>query len=203
MLRSEAWLRDRCQGRLLVPPLDVSLASSSRSSRRGTGGTSAWLKSLYLSCPRFWYENNIPPSAFTKGACQVAPCSPLTHYLADQLQELRKVSLASILCENLDGVYMVQPDVFIGLDPFLNAPVTCDVFQRIDEKNIEPWKTDSPALQVNMTRCSLFVRLGALLDDLEVQRQLIEPNVTRLHLTSNDGSMIKSKQVASVHRFIL
>ena len=59
------------------------------------------------------------------------------------------MSLASILCENLDGVYMVQPDVFIGLDPFLNAPVTCDVFQRIDEKNIEPWKTDSPALQVN------------------------------------------------------
>ena len=132
-----------------------------------------------------------------------APCSPLTHYLADQLQELRKVSLASILCENLDGVYMVQPDVFIGLDPFLNAPVTCDVFQRIDEKNIEPWKTDSPALQVNMTRFSVFVRLGALLDDLEVQRQLIEPNVTRLHLTSNDGSMIKAKQVASVRKFIL
>ena len=131
-----------------------------------------------------------------------APCSPLTHYLADQLQELRKVSLASILCENLDGVYMVQPDVFIGLDPFLNAPVTCDVFQRIDEKNIEPWKTDSPALQVNMTRFSVFVRLGALLDDLEVQRQLIEPNVTRLHLTSNDGSMIKAKQVASVRKFI-
>ena len=73
MLRSEAWLRDRSQGRLLVPPLDVSLASSSRFSRRETGGTFAWLKSLYLSCPRFWYENNIPPSAFTKGACQVRP----------------------------------------------------------------------------------------------------------------------------------
>ena len=113
------------------------------------------------------------------------------------------MSLASILCENLDGVYMVQPDVFIGLDPFLNAPVTCDVFQRIDEKNIEPWKTDSPALQVNMTRFSVFVRLGAMLDDLEVQRQLIEPNVTRLHLTSNDGSMIKAKQVSSVRKFIL
>ena len=98
---------------------------------------------------------------------------------------------------------MVQPDVFIGLDPFLNAPVTCDVFQRIDEKNIEPWKTDSPALQVNMTRFSVFVRRGALLDDLGLQRQLIEPNVTRLHLTSNDGSMIKAKQVASVRKFIL
>ena len=76
MLRSEAWLRDRYQGRLLVPPLDVSLASSSRFSRRETGGTFAWLKSLYLSCPRFWYENNIPPSAFTKGACQVRPMFP-------------------------------------------------------------------------------------------------------------------------------
>ena len=78
----------------------------------------------------------------------------LTRDITDQLQELRKVSLASILCENLDGVYMVQPDVFIGLDPFLNAPVTCDVFQRIDEKNIEPWKTDSPALQVKAKQYS-------------------------------------------------
>jgi len=78
---------------------------------------------------RFWYENNIPPSAFTK----------------DQLQELRKITLASILCENLDGVYMVQPDVFIIPDPYLNSPVTCDVFPRI---HIELWKTDSPALQV-------------------------------------------------------
>ena len=66
---------------------------------------------------------------------------------------------------------MVQPDVFIGLDPFLNAPVTCDVFQRIDEKNIEPWKTDSPALQVNKRvadeeegKVSVY-RAGALLVD--------------------------------------
>ena len=67
---------------------------------------------------------------------------------------------------------MVQPDVFIGLDPFLNAPVTCDVFQRIDEKNIEPWKTDSPALQVNLKgvadeeegKVSVY-RAGALLVD--------------------------------------
>ena len=55
------------------------------------------------------------------------------------------MSLASILCENLDEAHMVQPDVFIGADPYLNSPVTCDVFPRV---NIELWKTDSPALQV-------------------------------------------------------
>ena len=54
----------------------------------------------------------------------------------DQLQELRKVSLASILCENLDGVYMVQPDVFIAADPYLNSPVTCDVFPRLSSSDI-------------------------------------------------------------------
>lgn len=64
----------------------------------------------------------------------------------DQLQELRKVSLASILCENLVlENNMVQPDVFIAADPYLNSPVTCGVFPSI---NIELWKTDSPALQV-------------------------------------------------------
>ena len=75
---------------------------------------------------------------------------------------------------------MVQPDVFIGLDPFLNAPVTCDVFQRIDEKNIEPWKTDSPALQVKQYskngdgdeeegKSGVYCT-DALLDDLEMRR---------------------------------
>ena len=49
----------------------------------------------------------------------------------DQLQELRKVTMASMLCENMDAVYMVQPDVFISSDPYLNSPVTCDVFPRL------------------------------------------------------------------------
>ena len=56
------------------------------------------------------------------------------------------MSLASILCENLDEAHMVQPDVFIAADPYLNSPVPCDVFPRV---NVELWKTDSPALQVN------------------------------------------------------
>ena len=52
---------------------------------------------------------------------------------------MRKVSLASILCENLEWINlesrMVQPDVFIAADPYLNSPVTCDVFPRFVKNN--------------------------------------------------------------------
>jgi hypothetical protein len=40
---------------------------------------------------------------------------------------------------------MCKPDVLISRDPYLNSPVTCDVFTPI---NIDLWKTDTPALQV-------------------------------------------------------
>ncbi|RXG73264.1 Chorion peroxidase [Armadillidium vulgare] len=52
---------------------------------------------------RYWYENDIPPSAFTK----------------EQLYEIRKVSLARILCENSDKLELVQPKVMLEADPFL------------------------------------------------------------------------------------
>lgn len=78
---------------------------------------------------RFWYENNIPPSALTK----------------DQLQEIRKVSLASLICANMEEIFSVQPEAFIRNDPYLNSPVLCDVFSNV---NLQLWKTDTPALQV-------------------------------------------------------
>eukprot|EP00095_Tigriopus_kingsejongensis_P003939 maker-scaffold473_size162088-snap-gene-0.25 protein:Tk03939 transcript:maker-scaffold473_size162088-snap-gene-0.25-mRNA-1 annotation:"hypothetical protein DAPPUDRAFT_42141" len=78
---------------------------------------------------RFWYENNIPPSALTK----------------DQLQDIRKVSLASLICTNMEEIFSVQPEAFIRNDPYLNSPVLCDVFATV---NLQLWKTDTPALQV-------------------------------------------------------
>ena len=41
---------------------------------------------------RFWYENTDGPQAFTPG----------------QLQELRKVNLARIICDNSDGIGVLQ-----------------------------------------------------------------------------------------------
>lgn len=52
---------------------------------------------------RFWYENDLPPSSFTK----------------QQLHELRKTSLARVICDNGDGIGEIQPQVFLDKDPFL------------------------------------------------------------------------------------
>lgn len=51
---------------------------------------------------RFWYENDIPPSSLT----------------LDQLQAVRRVTLAGLLC-TASGITKAQPKAFIREDPFL------------------------------------------------------------------------------------
>lgn len=52
---------------------------------------------------RFWYENDLPPSSLT----------------LEQLQEIRKVTLAGLLCANTDGLDKIQPMAFVAEDPYL------------------------------------------------------------------------------------
>ena len=59
---------------------------------------------------RYWYENDIPPSSFTK----------------EQLNEIRKTTMARVICDNIKTVDFIQPNVFIESDPFLNALMPCD-----------------------------------------------------------------------------
>nr|XP_045625957.1 uncharacterized protein LOC123775117 isoform X1 [Procambarus clarkii] len=76
---------------------------------------------------RYWYENDLPPSSFTK----------------EQLYELRKVSLARILCDNSDQLQYVQPKVMLEADSFLNARMSCQG-KNLKSVNLKKWKTASP-----------------------------------------------------------
>jgi peroxidase len=49
---------------------------------------------------RFWYENGGFESRFTLA----------------QLQQIRRVTLARMLCDNLDGIDTLQPFVFLTVD---------------------------------------------------------------------------------------
>lgn len=59
---------------------------------------------------RFWYENGNFESSFTPA----------------QLQAIRRISFAEILCQTLPDVETVQPFVFLTPDNFRNARVLCN-----------------------------------------------------------------------------
>ncbi|XP_047106680.1 uncharacterized protein LOC124775853 [Schistocerca piceifrons] len=81
---------------------------------------------------RYWYENDLPPSSFTK----------------EQLNEIRKVSLARVICDNSDGLREIQPEAFLDKDQFLNAMCGCksDVMNHMD---LRAWGTTSPHFVVS------------------------------------------------------
>jgi len=54
-------------------------------------------------CDRFWYENE----------------EPLTRFTAAQLAEIRKSSLAKLICDNGDGMRIIQRSALDVPEPFL------------------------------------------------------------------------------------
>lgn len=71
---------------------------------------------------RFWYENPDSESSFTAG----------------QLQQIRHVSLAQILCRTMDGIKTIQPFVFLAADTLKNQRLSCDD-PTIGLLNLELW----------------------------------------------------------------
>lgn len=65
---------------------------------------------LLKQTDRFWYENDLPPSSLTTG----------------QLKEIKKITLAGLLCANTDDLDRVQPKAFVQEDTFLNARISCE-----------------------------------------------------------------------------
>ncbi|XP_072395913.1 uncharacterized protein [Diabrotica undecimpunctata] len=65
---------------------------------------------LLKESDRFWYENDLPPSSLTDS----------------QLKEIKKITVASLLCANTDDLERIQPKAFVQEDPYLNARISCD-----------------------------------------------------------------------------
>ncbi|KAL1488622.1 hypothetical protein ABEB36_014425 [Hypothenemus hampei] len=75
---------------------------------------------LLKESDRFWYENDLPPSSFT----------------TEQIKEIKKVTLAGLLCANTEDLDRVQPKVFVQEDPFLNSRISCDQYSL---SNLSEW----------------------------------------------------------------
>ncbi|XP_031782036.1 uncharacterized protein LOC100119054 [Nasonia vitripennis] len=73
---------------------------------------------------RFWYENDIPPSSLRP----------------EQISEIRKVSLAGVLCGSSSGIGKIQPKAFIQQDPYLNARIGCEQHPRLE---LSAWKEEA------------------------------------------------------------
>ncbi|MCL4120727.1 UNVERIFIED_CONTAM: hypothetical protein GTU68_004371 [Idotea baltica] len=89
------------------------------------GPTAACLLALQFkvlrNTDRYWYEYDFPPSGFTK----------------EQLFEIRKASMARLLCDNVPSLDHVPVQAFLAKDHFLNAPIRC---RDIDTVNLQAWK---------------------------------------------------------------
>ena len=66
---------------------------------------------------RHWYENN----------------EPLTGFPIEQLDEIRKCNLARVICDNSDGVFTIQPKVFMRRrNNTPNDDVSCSSLPYVD-----------------------------------------------------------------------
>ncbi|KAJ8670789.1 hypothetical protein QAD02_002048, partial [Eretmocerus hayati] len=75
---------------------------------------------------RYWYELANQPGSF----------SP------DQLREIRKTSLARVICETSDNITQIQAQVMRSTGPD-NPIVSCDDLPKV---SLDPWKTEPPVL---------------------------------------------------------
>ncbi|XP_076335624.1 uncharacterized protein LOC143238887 [Tachypleus tridentatus] len=80
---------------------------------------------LLRGSDRFWYENDLPPSAFT----------------LEQLQEVQKVTMTRILCDNIFNDGYIQPNSYRIPDPWLNNFVSCKD-KLIPSVDLSKWRSE-------------------------------------------------------------
>ncbi|CAG0881342.1 unnamed protein product [Darwinula stevensoni] len=133
---------------------------------------------------RFWYENDFPPNQFSKA----------------QLAELKKVTLASLLCMNTDRKH-VQPQAFLLPDRHRNARVPCDTILQI---SLEPWKeAEAPELVIPPGFLDLSVERAKedLRKRLDWEKLLFEEITSTSHFVSLDLVAPPNSAMGKSYRF--
>ncbi|CAL2041089.1 unnamed protein product [Caenorhabditis brenneri] len=95
---------------------------------------------------RFWYENFVSPSAFT----------------VPQIDEIRKTTMARVICDNTDTVTHVQHHAFSLPDDYGNCPLSCNSTGIIQPFDAKSFKDDEKLTTLPITKETIekVIRLG-------------------------------------------
>ena len=63
-----------------------------------------------------------------------------TRFTRKQLNAIRKVSMARIICDNTEGLDEIQPNVFVQANTDTNKVVTCQNTEKIPKLDIVPFR---------------------------------------------------------------
>ncbi|KAL1488619.1 hypothetical protein ABEB36_014422 [Hypothenemus hampei] len=117
---------------------------------------------LLKNSDRFWYENDLPPSSLTTA----------------QLKEIKKVTLAGLLCINTDDLGKIQSRAFVVTDKFLNDRIPCDHFVL---PQLEEWVEMDPVVDIGEE---------LLMDALsKAEEKLLERRKMEYHVWSTVGGI--------------
>lgn len=95
---------------------------------------------------RFWYENFVSPSSFN----------------VQQIDEIRKTTMARLICDNTDSVTHVQHHAFSLPDDFGNCPLSCNSTGIIQPFDAIPFKDEEKLTTLPITKETVekAIRLG-------------------------------------------
>ncbi|EFN87248.1 Peroxidasin-like protein [Harpegnathos saltator] len=130
---------------------------------------------------RFWYENPESESSFTAG----------------QLQQIRRVTLAQVLCKTLDTIETIQPFVFLATDTLKNRRLSCED-PTIGQLDLEFWaersfrhNVDDPQTKTKRTAS----------DSLSVSRSKEEKNTNIRRQSNREQITLPQKPfTSSIHQ---
>ncbi|CAH0564612.1 unnamed protein product [Brassicogethes aeneus] len=132
---------------------------------------------------KFWYENGNFESSFTPA----------------QLQQVRHVTLAQVLCQTMDSIETIQPFAFLSHDNFRNIRLPCDS-PSINTFDLSPWsEIDFKDSNANHRREGVVEARAKSTKDCDkkrTKRRKTQPNKTRP--TSN--SIRRSTTASSVNK---